>query len=88
MPLKLVSPRNSKTKNLYIRGTYLGVPVDKSCGTDRRSVASRILKELERKIERGEYPPREAAPNREQPTFLSAAVAYMEAGKRPNTLQS
>jgi integrase len=81
MPLKLVPPRNSKTKNLYIRGTYLGVAVDKSSGTDRRPVASRILKELEGKIERGEYPPREAAPH--GGTFLSAAVAYMEAGKRP-----
>ena len=39
MPLKIIPPRNSKTKNLYIRGTYLGRAVDKSCGTDRRSVA-------------------------------------------------
>jgi integrase len=76
------SRRNPKTKDLYIRGTYLGVAVDKSCGTDRRSVANRILKDLERKIERGEYPPREAAPADAPPTFLSAAVAYMEAGKR------
>jgi integrase len=82
MPLKLIPSRNAKTKNLYIRGTYLGIAVDKSCGTDRRSIANRLLKELEGKIERGEYPPREAASRCEQPTFLSAAVAYMEAGKR------
>ena len=41
-------PRNSKTKNLYIRGTYLGVTVDKSSGTNKRSVAKYlILKRIE-----------------------------------------
>ena len=25
MPVKIIPPRNFKTKNLYIRGTYLGV---------------------------------------------------------------
>ena len=83
MPLKIIPPRNSKTKNLYIRGTYLGVAVDKSCGTDRRSVARTILKRIETQIERGEYPARATPPRREQPTFLSAAVAYLEAGRRP-----
>lgn len=82
MPLKIIQPRNAKTKNLYIRGTYLGVHVDKSCGSHKRSVARSQLKRLESAIEGGEYPPREAAPDREQPTFLSAAVAYLEAGKR------
>ena len=33
-------------------------------------------------IERGEYPPRDAAPRGEQPTFLSAAVQYLELGRR------
>lgn len=83
MPLKIVWNRNAKTKNAYIRGSYLGVAVDKSCRTDRRSVARGMLRDLEGKIERGEYPPREAPARREQPvTFLAAAVAYLEAGKR------
>jgi integrase len=83
MPLKIVPPRNPKTQNLYIRGTYLGVGVDKSSGTDRRSVANAVLKRLEGQIERGEYPPREPGiGSPKQPTFLSAAVAYMEAGRR------
>jgi integrase len=80
MPLKLTPPRNAKTKNFYIRGTYLGITVDKSSGTDRRSVARSILKRLEEQIERGEYPPREAAARANAPTFLNAAIAYMEAG--------
>src|SRR5262249_19134080 len=80
MPLKLKEPRKDKSPNYSIRGTYLGVRVDKSSGTPRRSVALTILKRLEGAIERGEYPPKEAAPSGEQPTFLSAANAYMEAG--------
>jgi integrase len=83
MPLKIIPPRNKKTKNLYIRGTYLGIHVDKSSGTDRRSVARTILKRIEDEIERGEYPPREPSPRSHEPTFLSAAVAYLEAGRRP-----
>ena len=84
MPLKIIPPRNTKTKSLYIRGTYLGVSVDKSCGTDRRSVARAQLKKLTEAIERGEeYPAREAAPRSKQPTFLSAAIRYLETGHRP-----
>jgi integrase len=83
MPLKIIPPRNAKTKNLYIRGTYLGVAVDKSSGTDRRSVAQSILKRIQGEIERGEYAPRQSTPRIDEPTFLSAALAYLEAGRRP-----
>jgi integrase len=82
MPLKIIEPRNSKTQNLYIRGTYLGVAVDQSCGTDRRSVAKTILKRIEGEIERGEYRKAKAAVTSAGPTFLSAATAYLEAGRR------
>jgi integrase len=88
MPLKIVAARNKKTKSLYIRGSYLGVAVDKSCRTDRRSVARELLKRLEGAIERGEYPPRELPRNEAEPTFLSAALAYMEAGKRTRYVAS
>src|SRR5262249_51201772 len=81
MPLKLVAPRKGKSPNWTIRGTYIGVYVDKSCRTDRRSVAITQLKQLEKAIERGEYPPQETAPRPEEPTFLSAAVNYMESGR-------
>lgn len=82
MPLKLQDPRPGKTPYYSIRGTYLGVHVDTSCRTDRRHVAAEQLKQLREAIERGDYPPRAEAGG-EQPTFLSAAVAYMEAGRSP-----
>lgn len=88
MPIKIVTGRNAKTKNLYLRGTHLGVRVDQSCKTAKRPVARRLRDELETAIERGEYPPRaEAKADREQPTFLSAANAYMAAGKRRRHLK-
>jgi hypothetical protein len=80
MPLRLVDPRKGKSPNFTIRGSYLGVRVDKSSRTDRRSIARGILAKLEHAIERGEYPPRQVALGK---TFLSAAVSYMEAGRRP-----
>ena len=79
MPLRIVEARSSKTKKLYIRGSHLGVRVDKSCRTDRRSLARSVLKRLEQAIERGEYPPRQVSCG--EPSFLTAAVAYMEAGR-------
>ena len=54
MPLRIVAARNKKTTSLYIWGSYLGISVDKSCRTDRRSLAVAILKRLEAAIERGE----------------------------------
>lgn len=79
MPLKLKAPRKGKSPNITIRGTHLGVYVDKSSGSPRRSVARRIRDALERAIERGEYPPREApAPEvADEHTFIGAANAYV-----------
>lgn len=82
MPLKLKEPRKGKSSYYSIRGTYLGIRVDRSCKTDRRSLARKMLQRLEGEIERGEYPPKETAVGREQLTFLSAANAYMKAGRR------
>ena len=79
MPLKLVPPRKGKSPNWTIRGTHIGVYVDRSAKTPRRSVAARQLRELESKIERGEFPEKRPEPN--APTFLSAALAYMQAGR-------
>jgi integrase len=84
MPLKLKAPRKGKSPNWSIRGTYLGIGVDKSCGTARRSVALQKLRELEAAIERGEYPPKAKTHSGRlgEKTFLSAARAYLEAGRR------
>ena len=79
MPLKVIPPRAGKTPNYSIRGTYLGIAVDRSAGTPKKAVAERQLKKLEAAIERSEYPEKPKQPD--APTFLSAAVAYMKAGR-------
>lgn len=78
MPLKVIPPRAGKTPNYSIRGTYLGIAVDRSAGTPKRKIAEQQRAKLEGEIERGEYPPKPKLPD--APTFLSAAVAYMKAG--------
>jgi integrase len=83
MPLKLRPPRSRKTPNYEIRGTYLGCRVEVSAGTHRRSVALKQLRKIEECIEEhGQYPAPEPAPRTGEPTFLSAANAYMQAGGR------
>jgi integrase len=82
MPLKLVPPREGKSTNWTIRGHYLGVAVDKSAGTPKRAAAQTQLNKLQDAIERGAYPPRPQVV-KAGPTFLSAAVAYMEDGGGP-----
>jgi integrase len=81
MPLKLVEPRKTKSPNYSVRGTYLGQYVDKTCGTDRRPIALKQLKDIEGKIERGEW---EKAPPDGRPveTFASAALRYLETGHK------
>jgi integrase len=78
MPLKLVPPREGKSKNWSIRGSYLGVSVDRSTRTARKDLAGKQLKLLEGKIERGEFP--EKAPAPVGKSFIAAAVSYMRAG--------
>lgn len=73
MPLKLYPPRPGHP-NWTIRGTYLKRYVERSSGTSDRKVAWKILKTVERDIERGAY----AEPG--EPTFAAAAAAYMKAG--------
>jgi integrase len=72
--LKLVAPRKGKSPNWTIRGTHLGRSVNRSAGTGKRALAVKVLKGIERAIERGEFSEPGA------PTFASAAAAYMKAG--------
>lgn len=74
MPLKLIPPRQGRSPNWTIRGTYLGVYVERSSGAGKRAVAAQVLKGIERQIERGAYA------ERGEPTFASAAASYMKAG--------
>jgi integrase len=73
MPLKLVEPRKGKTPYYAVRGTYLGQRIDRSTKTRKRALALKLLKKWEGDIERGEF----AQPG--EPTFASAAIAYMNA---------
>jgi hypothetical protein len=81
MPLTLRPPRKGKTPNHEIRGTYLGVRVEVSSGSHKRSVALAQLRKIEECIEtHGQYPAPEPQADPGQPTFLSAAIAYMRDG--------
>jgi integrase len=79
MPLKLKPPREGRSPYWYVRGTYLGITLDRSTQTTEFRAARTILKRWRREIERGEY---RAVPEAvlSKPTFLGAAVAYMKAG--------
>jgi integrase len=79
MPLKLIPPRKGKSPNFTIRGHYLGKHVNKTSGTDRRSVALKLLKDIEAKIEDGKWetPQVEAGA---VATFAVAALRYLETG--------
>lgn len=78
MPLKLIPPRAGKTPNWSIRGSYLGILVDRSARTPKKAVAQKELDRLINAIERGDFP--EKAPQPVGKTFIAAAVAYMRAG--------
>lgn len=68
MSLKLVKrPRGA---SWYIRGTYLGVCVFRSTGTDRKAAAWQELRAVERRIEQGGGVTRH--------TFADAALAYLK----------
>ena len=80
MPLKLRDPRPPKTPNYSIRGTYLGVYVERTAGTPDKKLAGTILKSIKRAIERGEYQNPEPIESPRAPTFADAALAYLQAG--------
>lgn len=81
MPLKLFPPGKRKSPNWTIRGTYLGVYVEESTGTSNEALARKALAAKRQQIERDRFSPKPLEPASPLgPTFLSAAVAYIEAG--------
>lgn len=74
MPLKLHDPRPGKTPNYTIRGTYLGVSVDRSSGTPERKKATKILNAIKHDIETGAFVRKGAT------TFAEAALSYLRTG--------
>jgi integrase len=84
MPLKLRAPRPGKTPNFEIRGTHRGPKgsfrVETSSGTSRRSDALKFLRAIQDCIDlHGQWPAPELKRDPGEPTFLTAAVAYMKA---------
>lgn len=81
MPLRLRPPRQGKTPNFEIRGRHRGVRVEVSSGTHKRSDALKAVRRIEECIEEhGQYPAPAVVDRAGQPTFLSCANAYMQAG--------
>lgn len=75
MPLKLYPPdTKARRPNWRIRGTYLGVRVERSSGSGERKVAAKILARIKDEIERGAF----STPG--VVTFASAAALYMRNG--------
>lgn len=73
MPLKLRPPRQGKSPYWSVRGTYLGVYVDRSTKAADRATATRILKAWKDDIER------DAVSRPGEPTFLDAVTNYIAA---------
>jgi integrase len=75
MPLKLYPPdAKAKRPNWRVRGTYLGVRVERSTGTGEKRIAIKALAKIKDEIERGAF----ATPG--VATFASAALLYMKSG--------
>jgi integrase len=81
MPLKLLSPEKAKKGPFwYVRGSYLGIRLNRSTKATSERVARQVFVRWRQQIERGEYE-RPSEPQQPAPaTFVSAAVAYMKAG--------
>lgn len=80
MPLVLKEPRPGKSPNYSIRGTYLGIYVERTTGTPNEAKARQILAAIKRDIERGRLaaPVEEAA--KPERTFGDAALSYIKGG--------
>jgi hypothetical protein len=57
MSLTLVPPKAGRTPNYHIRGSYLGIAVNRSAKTPVKDIARRIKKRIEGEIEQGLYSP-------------------------------
>jgi integrase len=82
MPLKLIAPNLKRRCPFYtVRGTHLGIHLDRSTKTPSRSIAAGLLRAWRQDIER------QAISRPGEPTFLDAAVRYMAAHGEQRFLQ-
>lgn len=80
MPIKLIPP-SSRSPYFYGRGTHLGRFVNRSTKADKRAIAVKVIHQWERDIESGIFE------RKDEPTFLSAALSYMQAGGERTYIQ-
>ncbi len=90
MPLKLRAPRKGKTPNWSIRGTHLGIYVERTTGTPDKAQAQRVVTRIRKQIERGEYaaPAEPVATIKLEPTFADAVLAYLRADGDPKGISA
>lgn len=74
MPLSLVAPKPGRTPNYRIRGTYLGIRVDRSAETGEKAKANKLLAAIIAAIERGAFAQKPAM------TLAAAVTSYVQAG--------
>jgi hypothetical protein len=74
MPLTLVPPKAGRTPNYRVRGTYLGIRVDRSTETCDKAKARQFHAALKAAIERGAFAEKSAL------TVAAAMTAYVQAG--------
>lgn len=74
MPLYLTPPKVGRTPFYRLRGSYLGIKVDRSTETSDRRTAQAFLARVKEAIERGSFS------ERPKLTFAEAAMSYMQAG--------
>jgi len=74
VPLKVIPPRLGKSSYYTVRGTYLGVKVERSTKCTDLKSAQKILRVLRSEIEAGAFVPKGAL------TFAEAALSYLKNG--------
>ena len=79
MPLKLCPPRAGRSPYWYVRGTLIGISLDRSTGVAGKAEARIVFKRWERQILSGEYRRADAADVGPR-TFSDAALAYIRSG--------
>jgi integrase len=77
MPYRLIDPAPGRSPFYRVRGTEFGVYIDRSAQTGDRREAQKFLAARREDARRASV----SGPLRATPTFASAALAYMQAGK-------
>lgn len=84
MPLWLEAPRKGLSPYWRVRGSHLGVRIDRSTKAADRKTAQKMLNRISGEIERGEL----AGPGKERErTFAEAVIAYVQAGGETRPLE-